>query len=1126
MKPYYVFLTPLLLAACTAEMSDPVEDITESHGVTCTVAPIVNGNEETKATVDFSGSTINFMWEDGDVIGVVPLDDHTNQTNYTVHDTDGSSATCDGGSWAVKEGQYLAYYPYNNTAANSTSTLSGFSLVGQRQTENGSTSHLGGLNFMSATSECTTPGSVNFAFTTWVAKLRIRFDVPAGKYTRMELSTDEPLFAQSASLSLSDGTWTAGDFATSIALELEDVELASAGTLDMWITLAPCDQRNKNIRITVTDENGNTIVKDLKGMNMKSGNYYDYPNRLSEHVEFCQLPKGTEFNAAVLAAAGEDAENIHKVTFKTGQVVTNTTAGYDITYNSATNEVVVSTNAEEFKLNANSEQMFYNFYYTTEIAGLEKLNTAEVTNFSHFFDNCNMLSNLDLSSFDTSSATGMLNTFCNCSALTSLDISNFDVSKVTNMNNLFTGCSNLESLNLGAFNAESVQYINAMFANCPKLESIDLSGMNTTRVNTMKSVFYNCSSLKSLDLSGLDTSNVTDINKCFNGCTNLAHLNLTGWDLDKVMNSTNIFKDLGINNYYEAGETYTGRESSPATIFRCSEETWVKCLEWLNESGCTLGMYKYGNEIPFEPALLPSGPDFNLKIAQLVNPNITSSGDVDLIEAALGQIEYLSFEECTPTNILGVKINDGYPGIYATYSEGSVVVKTMAPNGFANNRQTFMADADCSKMFNMFINLTTISGFECVNTSEVTTMSGMFNCCRNLTYVDLRHINTENVNYMSDMFSGCSALTSENCNLQSFSTGNVTSMRNMFEQCDAMTEIDLSSFDTGKCSNFVGMFRNCEHTSKIVLGDYFTISNNANLNSFFQFLGTRSSDGTVFYCRQDTWDKLTGTSYTNYDSSVHKRAETTTQLPSASDILAFLETLKPYSYWSGVKSITFEVRSSYTPADGQSKKRLTGTTGAPVYVTRDNSGTVYFYTSADEYTLAADASGLFMAVSVYGLEHLNTSQVTNMSEMFANTRNTELDLKSWDVSNVTNMERIFFESSGYEHLESLDISSWNTSKVTNFNSMFYGAKRLHTVKAGKGFVIGNNASYSDIASGIGTFVSAADHNGYHTTFYGLLTDTYFKLGLDETNYNYVNLPDDNLGFDGGDTGGNGRPIVD
>ena len=1127
-----VSIAILTLVSCTVDNIEEPELTNDLQGVIGTVPGFVDVDDIlTKTSVSTAGA---FSWSEGDMIGVFANDGETQQTNFTIKalGVDASTASFNGGAWAIREGvQYGAYYPYQNKIVTSSGSVE-FSVEGQVQDGNNNPAHLGAFDFMYAMpATATADGTVSFVFQHQVAIFKPNITIPAdGTYVSITYSSDRACFARSASIDLEDGGLTT-TMSDTMTLGLENVTMQAGEVLIGWLFVIPTDEiYGAPITVSLEDSEGNITKYNYTGGLYDPGKSYKKTLN-SPSPDACQMATGPEFNAAVLAAAGGDAENIHKVTFKTGQVVTNTTVGYDITYKSVTNEIVVSTNAENFKLRDDSYNMFDGFNMMTAIEGFEKIDASAANDISEMFMDCSSLESIDLSNFKPNYLGSMYGMFEGCSSLRSLDLSGFNMEnteEIDDYSRMFYLCSSLTSLDLSSFEFSFAMDVSSMFEGCSSLESVSFGDMPqyTNSYMIMNSMFKDCINLKSVDFSGWGIIIPRDIEEMFYDCRKLKTLIFPEIIESELGRTRDMFYNLGIDNYYEAGETYTGRESSPATIIRCSEETWVKCLEWLNESGCSLGMYKYGHEIPFEPALLPSGPDFRLKIAQLVNPDITSSGDVALIEAALEQIEYLSFEECAPTNILGVKINDGYPGIYATYSEGSVVVKTMAPDGFANNRQTFMADANSSKMFDMFINLNTISGFQHVNTSEVTNMSGMFNCCRNLTYVDLRSINTENVTNMSEMFSCCSALTSDNCNLLSFSTGNVTSMRNMFEQCNAMTEIDLSSFDTGKCSNFVGMFRNCEHTSKIVLGDYFTISGNANVSNFFQYLGSQSSDGTVFYCRQDTWDKLTGTSYTYYDSSVHKRAGTTTQLPSASDIHAFLETLKPYSYWSDVKSITFEVRSSYTPADGQSKKRLTGTTGAPVYVTRDYSGTVYFYTSADEYTLAADASGLFMAVSVYGLEHLNTSQVTNMTEMFANTRNTELDLKSWDVSNVTNMYRIFYETSGFEHLESLDISGWNTSKVTNFNSMFNGAKRLHTVKAGKGFVIGNSASYSDIASGIGTSVSAADHNGYHTTFYGLLTDTYFKLGLDETNYNYVNLSDDNLGFDGGDTGGNGRPIVD
>ena len=47
-----------------------------------------------------------------------------------------------------------------------------------------------------------------------------------------------------------------------------------------------------------------------------------------------------------------------------------------------------------------------------------------------------------------------------------------------------------------------------------------------------------------------------------------------------------------------------------------------------------------------------------------------------------------------------------------------------------------------------------------------------------------------------------------------------------------------------------------------------------------------------------------------------------------------------------------------------------------------------------------------------------------------------LDLRSFDTSNVTNMEEMFYYTGSNTTTFNLDISSWNTSKVENMNEMF------------------------------------------------------------------------------------------
>ena len=85
-----------------------------------------------------------------------------------------------------------------------------------------------------------------------------------------------------------------------------------------------------------------------------------------------------------------------------------------------------------------------------------------------------------------------------------------------------------------------------------------------------------------------------------------------------------------------------------------------------------------------------------------------------------------------------------------------------------------------------------------------------------------------------------------------------------------------------------------------------------------------------------------------------------------------------------------------------------------------------------------DSRGLFSHLgnlqTIQGLENLDTSQVTNMSEMFEECEKlTSLDVSHFDTSQVTNMSAMF---SNCYVLTSLDVSHFNTSQVTDMHGMF------------------------------------------------------------------------------------------
>ena len=83
---------------------------------------------------------------------------------------------------------------------------------------------------------------------------------------------------------------------------------------------------------------------------------------------------------------------------------------------------------------------------------------------------------------------------------------------------------------------------------------------------------------------------------------------------------------------------------------------------------------------------------------------------------------------------------------------------------------------------------------------------------------------------------------------------------------------------------------------------------------------------------------------------------------------------------------------------------------------------------------------MYKLLSITGLEHLNTRNVTNMRLMFSGCSGlTSLDLSGFDTGNVTDMGYMFYDCSG---LTSLDLSSFNTGNVTDMGHMFYDCSGL------------------------------------------------------------------------------------
>ncbi len=131
----------------------------------------------------------------------------------------------------------------------------------------------------------------------------------------------------------------------------------------------------------------------------------------------------------------------------------------------------------------------------TQIAGIENLNTANVTNMREMFNGCSNLVKLDVTNFNTAKVTTMLGMFYDCSNLTELDVTHFNTAKVTTMLGMFGGCSNLAELDVTHFNTANVTNMFDMFYACKSLTTIYVSDKFVIN-NESYDLFSGCIKLK------------------------------------------------------------------------------------------------------------------------------------------------------------------------------------------------------------------------------------------------------------------------------------------------------------------------------------------------------------------------------------------------------------------------------------------------------------------------------------------------------------------------------------------------------------------------------------------------------------------------------------------------------
>ena len=355
------------------------------------------------------------------------------------------------------------------------------------------------------------------------------------------------------------------------------------------------------------------------------------------------------------------------------------------------------------KANQDSSYLFEGLYHLQKIVGLDNLDTANVTNMSWMFGNCQSVISLDVSKFNTANVTDMSDMFDWCSALTltSLDVSHFNTANVTNMHNMFLGCKCLTSLDVSNFDTAKVTDMGHMFDDCPIL-NLDVSHFNTANVTNMAGMFAGYQGTK-LDVSNFDTAKVTDMHGMFEGCSGLTSLDLSHFNTASVTNMSWMFSNC------------TGLTSLDVSKFNTTNVTNMTEMFTLCENLTNLDVNNFNTAKVTDMREMFADCESltSLDVSHFNTANVTDMSEM--------------FQYCSGLTSLDL-------------------------SSFNTAKVTYMAG-----MFQYCSGLTSLD-LSSFNTAKVTYMAGMFQYCSGLTSLDLGKFDTINLSDLEGMFRYCNSL--------------------------------------------------------------------------------------------------------------------------------------------------------------------------------------------------------------------------------------------------------------------------------------------------------------------------------------------------------------------------------
>ena len=542
------------------------------------------------------------------------------------------------------------------------------------------------------------------------------------------------------------------------------------------------------------------------------------------------------------------------------------------------------------------------------ITGLEYLNTANVTDMSLLFNNCQKLTSLDVTHFNTAKVTNMYRMFNAC-GLTSLDLSNFNTATVENMELMFSGCSNLKTIYASdKFKTAAVAKSKNMFSYCGSLSGdIDWTSDKATDKTYAKTgggyfrdkaydnrpyvkyadgtLTFRCGYKKILGKNEYELNSGenrpkwythdTEISKvvfeasfanarpttCYAWFKNFTFLKqiegIENLNTENVKDMRDMFYDCSGLISLDVTHFNTENVTSMSSMFNsCRGLTSLDVTHFNTANVKNMSfMFSSCNKLKEIYVSDKFVTDDVIDSEYMFSYCGSLSGDIDWTSDKATDKTYAK----TGGGYFRDKAYDNRP--WVKYADGTLTFRCGYKKTLGENEYELNSGEKLPKWYTHDTEISKVVFEASFANAKPTSCYAWFQDFKNLTQIEgIENLNTANVTDMSYMFKNCSNLAK--LDVTHFNTAKVTTMNSMFTRCSNLAELDVTHFNTANVTNMYEMFNGCSNLVKLDITHF----NTAKVTTMFGMF-TRCSNLVELDVTHFNTAEVTDMSYMFYDCS-------------------------------------------------------------------------------------------------------------------------------------------------------------------------------------------------------------------------------------------------------------------